>query len=397
MTQLICNFADVLGRAVNGSVTISSGQARPGHASTAVILPEQREAVVTNGSVTFNDVNPGKIVLSVDWEGQSITFRTIVPDVPSITLSECLDTSFHPPSEVESLKRMIEAVRGLQSAFTELKSQAERAAQNAAASSAEVPELARSEVTEQTAELVSRLEGMASQLEQAKQATREAGTEAAKQYLDGLFDGLPEAFDTMQEIVDELEANQSARAALTSSLEGKAAKDHKHTMDDVTSKTNTITDTTPKGYALVTGSTGNFNVHTASITNDFNVANKQYVDNAKTELASQISGKADASHRHEASDIDGLSEAVTGKADADHKHSMEDITSGTVPIIMPTTPKGSALVTGSAGNFNVHPSSITSAWNVVNRDYVDARTPNVKVVASLPSSPDPQTVYIVTG
>lgn len=62
----------------------------------------------------------------------------------------------------------------------------------------------------------------------ASEATSAAVTEVAK-----VVDGAPAAFDTLAEIATELAANESERAALTTTIAGKADVGHTHTIAQV--------------------------------------------------------------------------------------------------------------------------------------------------------------------
>lgn len=66
------------------------------------------------------------------------------------------------------------------------------------------------------------------------------------------------------------------------------------------------------------------------------------------------------------------------------------------PIIGASTPTANSVPIRTTGAV-IRVGTPTGTDHATTKKYVDERTPVIKVVDALPSSPDPQTVYLVTG
>ena len=87
MTNLICNLQDILGTPIEGGVVRLSAENIQSD-GLVTLLPKFREEPLVDGSVTFDGVRPGRVVIQVAWDGNTRTIRAYVPNVESITLSD---------------------------------------------------------------------------------------------------------------------------------------------------------------------------------------------------------------------------------------------------------------------------------------------------------------------
>lgn len=81
MTTLVCDAGDVLGIGpAEGMVRLSAHEPRATSNRSKVILPEFRDKKMVNGRVTFDNVQPGNVVVQVFWgTNRTATIRTRVP------------------------------------------------------------------------------------------------------------------------------------------------------------------------------------------------------------------------------------------------------------------------------------------------------------------------------
>lgn len=177
-----------------------------------------------------------------------------------------------------------------------------------------------------------------------------AAASAAAAEVEKLKGGAPEAFDTLKEIADELEKNETERAALANSigekarraevnaaLDGKSDVGHVHTSEDISDATFKIGSQYESGKLLRASPDGEIYRHgTGAPVNDAALVNQAYVDG-------EVAKKADAGHTHAAHQITGLNNFVDERAG----------------------------------------------------DVVAANGPRIERVSALPSSPDPDVLYVV--
>lgn len=107
MTTLICDFQSIVGEKIEGYATLTAGKVRPSYSSPAVVVHEPIKQVVTDGQTTFENVNPGDAVITVEWadQTQSATIRFVVPDSEeAIYLADCLSADSLDPDEIELLR-----------------------------------------------------------------------------------------------------------------------------------------------------------------------------------------------------------------------------------------------------------------------------------------------------
>ena len=82
MTTLVCDAGDVLGIGpAEGMVRLSAHEPRATSNRNKVILPEFRDKKMVNGRATFDNVQPGNVVVQVFWgTNRTATIRTRVPE-----------------------------------------------------------------------------------------------------------------------------------------------------------------------------------------------------------------------------------------------------------------------------------------------------------------------------
>jgi len=138
--------------------------------------------------------------------------------------------------------------------------------------------------------------------------------ESVKQEILG---GVGPAYDTLQELADAFQGNQSAITALTDQIAGKAPKDHTHTPDDIEG-TSTGIGYEAAGLRLVkTNSAGFFNIG-GDPKLEAHPTRKKYVDR-------RVDEKAGKGHKHTIQDTNGLQEALDGKSPTGHEHAWGEI------------------------------------------------------------------------
>lgn len=197
----------------------------------------------------------------------------------------------------------------------------------------------------------------------AAEAAADTAASAAATEVNKLKAGAPEAFDTLLEIANELGENETERAALANSIAGKADKVHTHTSASITDA----------GVSLVAGylvrreaDSPNIRVSEAPI-QTYHATSKYYVDGG-------LAGKADTSHQHRVVDFP-----------------MTDRTNW----INNSSHPGKFVYTRPDGY--LHGDVPTDTSHVANKQYVDARTPEIRAVTTIPASPTPGVVYLKFG
>lgn len=114
MTTLICNFQDIVGAKIKGTVTLSAGEARVGEYTPSVVLriPTSTKELV-EGVATFTNVEPGNATLVLTMKGHSTDFRFTIPNYPeTVYLSECIEQVLeYTPPVVSRSVGLIESAR----------------------------------------------------------------------------------------------------------------------------------------------------------------------------------------------------------------------------------------------------------------------------------------------
>jgi hypothetical protein len=122
----------------------------------------------------------------------------------------------------------------------------------------------------------------------------------------------PAALDTLAEIATQLQSDESAVAALTTTVAGKAATVHAHAIADVTDLQTTLdtkADLIPIMASLADKAD---NAHTHALAD-------------VTGLQTALDSKSDTSHAHAIADVTGLQAGLNGKAASVHTHAYADI------------------------------------------------------------------------
>jgi uncharacterized phage infection (PIP) family protein YhgE len=122
-------------------------------------------------------------------------------------------------------------------------------------------------------------------------ATEEYVNAATRDLKNEILDGAGEAYDTLKELADLINANQGTIDTLEEIATSKADKEHTHEIEEVNGLQDELT-------GLQDGVT--------SI--------QEELENIQTEL----SGKAEAEHTHEITDVTGLKDVLDGKAAVSH-------------------------------------------------------------------------------
>lgn len=222
----------------------------------------------------------------------------------------------------------------------------------------------------------------------------------------------------------------SFNTTVETALNGKANSSHSHTSANITDSTNLPNGTTGMGNKLVKTTSGGRLQVNYTPTAGYDVVNLTALNNG-------LNGKANSSHNHTSSEItdaiytpDGttntghklvktvaggklqvnytptagtdvvnltaLTDGLNGKANSSHEHTSAAITDST-NTPNGTTTRGDILVkTTPNGRLNVAYSPSASN-DVVNKGYVDGRTPQIVIVKTLPTVPASGIIYIVTG
>ena len=115
LTTIVCNFKDIVQRPVEGSAWISVPSPRA-NAGDVLIARSKVQALV-GGSTVFEDVLPGPAVVVVDWGRTTSTFRIVVPESGTASLSSLLskpsDSPLVPNTPVVPDSGVTEDVRGV--------------------------------------------------------------------------------------------------------------------------------------------------------------------------------------------------------------------------------------------------------------------------------------------
>ncbi|MGZ7496157.1 hypothetical protein ACXM2N_03550 [Corynebacterium sp. ZY180755] len=140
----------------------------------------------------------------------------------------------------------------------------------------------------------------------AASAAADASTKAIADKVNELLEGAPEAYDTLKEIADTLEAHDDAASAMITQIAGKAAAKHTHT-------TGEISDASELGRQVL--SAGSADEARAVIG----------AGTSSLVLGTTATTAAAGDHTHSTGQISGLDEALAGKAPASHTHTTAQI------------------------------------------------------------------------
>lgn len=139
MTTLVCNFSDVLGTPVpDGIARVTSGEVRPGLLSDKVIVPQIRDQPLVDGSAVFPQVEPGNVVIHLNWGNQSTSIRTTVPDQETVSLSDCIEYDQTIPTDIETARALAISARESQEMARQHAEEAASSASSASSAAADV-------------------------------------------------------------------------------------------------------------------------------------------------------------------------------------------------------------------------------------------------------------------
>ena len=181
MTTLVCDVGYALGiGSVKGMVRLSAHEPHATSNRNKVILPEFRDKKMENGRVTFDNVQPGNVVVQVFWgTNRTATIRTRVPESGTHNLAELIartgndDPVFAASAAVQAASRAETAAGNVDS----LRRQAVEAltGSSTAKKAAEVARDAAQTAASQAASDVNRIDGYA---DSARKAASRAGESA---------------------------------------------------------------------------------------------------------------------------------------------------------------------------------------------------------------------------
>lgn len=222
----------------------------------------------------------------------------------------------------------------------------------------------------------------------AAEAAATSAASAAATEVNKLKAGAPAAFDTLLEIANELGENETERAALANSIAGKADAEHTHSQSEV------------EGLETeLAGKADADHVHTSEDITDARTWTGRSTDSnaiVKTDADGWFfvgNSPTHGSHPTNKSYVDG---GLAGKANTSHTHTISQITD-MLPLSTSTTHENSIPYRTAGGAIAVPTASITTSGSVTNKAYVDGRTPEIRVVTTIPASPTPGVVYLKFG
>lgn len=147
----------------------------------------------------------------------------------------------------------------------------------------------------------------ASSADAAASAAADASTKAIADKVNELLEGAPEAYDTLKEVADALEAHDDAASAMITQIAGKADAKHTHTTAE-------ISDASEVGKQVLSATS---------------VEEARAVIGAGTSslvLGTTATTAAAGDHTHTTGQISGLDSVLAGKAPVSHTHATSEIT-----------------------------------------------------------------------
>ena len=120
----------------------------------------------------------------------------------------------------------------------------------------------------------------------------------------------------------------------------------------------------------------------------------------RSALANSIAAKADRVHTHTLDEVDGLDTALAGKADTGHRHTWDQVDGkpDTFPPMTGTTPDTAAPGdhTHTAASIGAAPADHSHSQYAESSRVTALEGSQPIIVSSLPSSPLPGRIYLVT-
>ena len=394
MANITGSLASVNSVPTEGTVLVRALTLRPG--STFAVTGEPKVAVIKAGAFTIEDVEPGPVQLTIQGNGVTHDVRVDVPDEDEVDFLDLLEDVYEwEPEQISAVKlaarearkaadeagRIASAFRGAE----QLEGWADSASESAAAALQSAGEAAGSAEAAATSERkatqaesstaahaqnsltyagqaedardesrLARDEAVAAadnSAERAETATEQAGvaTQAAQTATDqaGIASGEADRA-TSEADRSKTEADRAASEAESSSVKAVAEK-----VDELLAGA-------PEAYDTL-----------------LEIAEElERSQSVEAVLVKEIAGKAPAEHTHTVGDVSGLQSELDGKAPASHTHTIAD-----------TTGLKSEL-DGKADTATV--TSVSSRVTTL-------ENAQPIIVSSLPSSPLPGRIYLVTG
>lgn len=90
MPKLLCDFENIVGEYIQGTVYLSAGEVRRGFDPQNVVLFDRVRRDVVDGHAEYDNVDPGRAILTVEWKDQSTTLRITIPETAIVRLSDCI-------------------------------------------------------------------------------------------------------------------------------------------------------------------------------------------------------------------------------------------------------------------------------------------------------------------
>ena len=404
MTNVIVNAIDVLGQEIDeGVVKISAADIQ--YTGGTLMLPEYHEQELVSGSTTITGVTPGKVVISIHWGvNRTATFRVFVPDTTEITLAELAlqkyDTDPAVVSQVADAALRAEdaaaQAEGVADAFGSL--EGIQAAVDGAASSAAAA------AGSATAAADSAAGAAASENAAAGSAGSAAGDAASAAASEGVAStAATNAASSETAAADHSSDAQDAATAAASSATaaaGSATAAAGSATDAAGSATAAAGSATDAGDAAVRAETAAESAEVGIAPDSvlrtmLEPSIRLELDGLRTDVDGVSSSWSDItdkpttfppeSHTHPST---GISDATTvGRsvlAASSQAAARQAIGAGTSSLALGTT-----SATAAAGNHTHSQYATTTA--------LESRTPEIRVVSTIPTSPTPGVVYLRFG
>ena len=355
-------------------------RARDVRTSAQGVVVESNDRVpVTDGSVSF-EVLPGPAVLTLVEAGRPVdTIPIVVGDAPEQSLMDVVDAALivdeSQASVIESLAAQVVAdAHAAYTAAAAAKFSEEAAAGSAdsaadfaaTAGKAEANAVASKNAAARSASDAATSAGNAKKSEDAAKAAQARSEEIATSTS---WDG------------DKLTVNGKTSPSLTGppGPKGDTGSVENVSWDDITGKPAAFP---PEAHTHTTAQVTGLDAHL-------------------TGIDSALAAKSDKGHTHTTAQVEGLDDALAGKADKGHKHKVEDVDGlkerldqqdGAARDVYTSIIDVRRKLSVKADESYVK-SQIASTRSYVDRAVADGS--KIKIVSSLPSYPDPSTVYIV--
>ena len=434
MTQLVIDVVDVSGGThPDDKVRLWAPQHRPD--GERVVSTSPVDVKLVDGQATV-DVLPGPARVQIMTQGvvDSAAKRVTIPDEASVTLRAVIEDGLEWEPEVisrvatlasraesaanraenvadtfGSLEGVAVSVQAAEDAATSATGSASAAASSAtAANDSQVSAASSATAAAQSAVNAANSEWVAGEHKGAAEAASDAAASSAS---DAAVSAGAAASSESAAATSAGEADASAGAASDAADRAENVAASVHWQDDRLSVMGALGPplTGDDGVSPHVGANGNWFVGTVDTGVPAQGEKGDPGDGAGDVLWSELNpvldGKAAVSHDHTIGQVTGLQSALDGKAAADHQHSWGDVT-GKPSAYPPESHSHSqsevegleAALAGKASAGHTHSQYATTTTV----DGVSGRVSSLEssapiIVSSLPSSPLPGRIYLVTG